>query len=208
MQFLQSLFPAPSRYPRPSLETRLAGPRVVLRMGEPSDWHNWKMLRELSRDFLTPWEPKWSPRALTYGFYCGVLRRHWRDWRRGTNYNFHIFLRPNSGKGTGALIGGIALNDIQRGIAQKGTMGYWLGQPYTGQGYMQEAAALVCDFAFSALRLHRVEASCLPHNEPSKNILRRLGFEEEGYARAYLEIDGRWQDHLLWGRTAPSPATG
>ena len=66
---------------------------------------------------------------------------------------------------------------------------------------MTEAARLVCSFAFETLRLHRVEASCLPHNEPSKALLRRLGFTEEGFAKSYLQIDGRWQDHLLWGQS-------
>jgi len=101
----------------------------------------------------------------------------------------------------GALIGGITLNDVQTGIAQKGTLGYWIGQPYAGQGYMAEAVDLVCDFAFRTLRLHRVEASCLPNNEPSKKLLARTGFEQEGYAKAYLQINGTWQDHILWGKT-------
>ena len=91
---------------------------------------------------------------------------------------------------------------MQRGVAQKATLGYWIGAPYAGRGYMTEATQLVCDFGFESLRLHRIEASCLPHNEPSKKLLQRLGFEEEGYAKAYLQIDGHWQDHVLWGKRA------
>ncbi|HEU0118363.1 MAG TPA: GNAT family protein [Alphaproteobacteria bacterium] len=103
------------------------------------------------------------------------------------------------------MLGGIALNDVQRGIAQKGTLGYWIGAPYANQGFMTEATQLVLDFAFYTLRLHRVEASCLPRNEPSKALLKRLGFEEEGYAKAYLQINGLWEDHVLWGRRSLRP---
>jgi ribosomal-protein-alanine N-acetyltransferase len=202
MWLLHSLPSFPSRAQRPSLDIRLMGPRVILRMGDPADWRNWRNLREMSRDFLTPWEPAWPDNAMTYGYFCGLLRRQWRDWRQGKAYAFQIFLHGNDGK-PGALIGGVTLNDVQRGIAQKGTLGYWIGKPYSGQGYMKEAVQLVCNFAFQTLRLHRVEASCLPHNEPSKKLLTGLGFEEEGYAKAYLQIEGKWQDHILWGKTKP-----
>ena len=200
MQLLSSLFVLPTRRPKPSIEARLQGERVILRAGEATDWRNWRNLREHSRGFLTPWEPAWPSNATTYGFFCGMLRRQWREWRDGKTYNFLIFLRDPERQGPGALIGGIALSDIHRGIAQVGTLGYWLGEPYTGHGYMREAAELVTLFAFETLKLHRIEASCLPHNEPSKNLLTRLGFEQEGYARQYLQINGFWQDHLLWGK--------
>jgi ribosomal-protein-alanine N-acetyltransferase len=257
MWHLRSLIQFPPRYPKPSLDTRLIGPRVMLRMGDVGDWRSWRNLRDLSRDFLTPWEPTWPDKAMTYGYFCGLLRRQWRDWRQGNAYAFQIFLHSRNvergldggaplplagGEGGGpgclppdpspaktkdlpsrgkskflqplpqgernytTLIGGITLNDIQRGIAQKGTLGYWIGKPYAGHGYMTEAVQLICDFAFQTLRLHRVEASCLPHNERSKNLLTRLGFEQEGYAKSYLQIDGKWQDHILWGKVPPGKA--
>ncbi len=179
------------------------GPRVMLRMGDPLDWKAWRTMREGSRAFLEPWEPSWPHNALTYNYFCGLLRRHWRDWRNGRAYSFLVFTHGDDGK-SGGLLGGIALNDIQRGIAQKGTLGYWMAERHAGQGYMTEAANLVCDFAFQTLRLHRVEASCLPRNEPSKKLLIRLGFEEEGFAKAYLQINGKWEDHLLWGKNVIS----
>lgn len=185
------------------LDTVLVGTHVVLRMGDAADWKEWRALRDISRDFLVPWEPSWPENGLTHSFYCGLVRRHWRDWRQGKAYTFLIFEKTSSGK-KGRLLGGIALNDVQRGISRKGTLGYWVGQPYAGQGIMTEAASLVCDFAFHTLKLNRVEASCLPHNERSKKLLQRIGFDEEGYAKAYLQINGQWQDHVLWGRTATS----
>jgi ribosomal-protein-alanine N-acetyltransferase len=169
----------------------------MLRMPEIGDWRAWHALRDLSQDTLKPWEPKWPAHALTYGYYCSLLRRTWRDWRSGKAYAFAIFARD---KQAPVLIGGVTLSDIQRAAAQKGTVGYWIGRPYTGQGYMTEALGLVCSFAFSQLKLQRVEASCLPKNEASKTVLQRCGFEEEGYAKAYLQINGQREDHLLWGK--------
>jgi ribosomal-protein-alanine N-acetyltransferase len=212
MQYLSSfLFTNPSpRYPRPPLDAVLVGKRVLLRVGDPEDWRSWRNIRETSRDFLIPWEPTWPTEALSYDCFCGQLRRHWREWRSGTGYSFQIFLLPDGtdpAQGTRFsaaknIIGGIALNDVARGIAQRGTLGYWIGQPFARQGYMTEAAQLVCDFAFNDLKLHRVEAACLPSNIPSKSLLRRLAFSEEGVAKDYLKINGKWENHLLWGKIA------
>lgn len=188
-----------TRWPRPSLDLRLIGERVTLRVGDPADWRAWREVRMASRDFLTPWEPSWAANGLTYDFFCGNLRRHWREWKSGTDYAFLVFSGNGQGGEHAQLIGSVALNDIQRGIAQKGTLGYWIGMPYAGQGLMTEAVGLVRDFAFTTLNLHRIEASCIPHNEPSKRLLERLGFEQEGFARSYLKINGHWEDHLLWG---------
>jgi ribosomal-protein-alanine N-acetyltransferase len=199
-QMVRPATPYRKLYPLPPLDLCLAGPNVALRMGDPSDWKDWRNLRDQSRHHLMPWEPTWPHNALAYGYFCGLLRRQWREWREGTAYNFLIF-RVDDEERMGALLGGITLNGIERGIAQKGTLGYWMGEPYTGHGFMSEAVGLVCDFAFDTLRLNRVEASCLPRNAPSKHLLQKLGFAEEGYARSYLQINGAWEDHLLWGKT-------
>lgn len=204
LNFLSSFFQLPDNRSNIPLDTRLIGPHIVVRMGNPSDWRSWRHIRDMSRSFLVPWEPIWPENGLSYNFFCGLLRRHWRDWRQGRAYSFLILLNGEKGR-EGVVIGGISLNDIQGGIAQKANLGYWIGRPFAGQGLMHEAAELVCDFAFNSLRLHRIEASCLPHNEPSKNLLKRLGFEEEGYAKDYLQIYGKWEDHVLWGRTSPRP---
>ncbi|MDD3028703.1 MAG: GNAT family protein [Alphaproteobacteria bacterium] len=169
----------------------------MLRLTEAEDWHAWRFLREQGRSYLEPWEPEWPSYALSYGHFCSLLRRSWREWRAGRGYAFSILLKQEP---LPILVGGITLNNIQYAAAQKGTVGYWMGQPYAGQGYMTEALGLVCDFAFSFLNLQRVEASCLPHNEASKTVLRHCGFEQEGYAKDYMQINGVRQDHLLWGK--------
>ena len=104
-----------------------------------------------------------------------------------------IFRTPDD-----ALLGGITLGNMRRGVAQCGTLGYWMGEKYAGKGLMTKAARALLRHAFLEMGLHRVEAACAPENERSRRLLERLGFEREGFARAYLLIDGAWQDHLLF----------
>ena len=191
-----------SRPASPPVTTRLTGTRVMLRLGLAEDWWAWRNLRSINRGFLTPWEPKWPDRALDHRIYTAQARRNWRDWRRGSAYAFLIFLAGDKGQPE-TLIGGISLTDIVRGSDNKATLGYWMGEAHTGRGLMTEAVALVCDFAFATLRLNRIEATCMPHNESSKAVLVKNGFTEEGFALKYLQINGRMEDHLLWGKTAP-----
>src|SRR5262249_12115313 len=91
------------------------------------------------------------------------------------------------------------LTNIRRGVAETGSLGYWIGERHARQGYMTEGLQLTLTFAFQRARLHRVEAACLPRNEPSRKLLAKCGFREEGHAREYLCIDGSWQDHVLVG---------
>jgi len=90
-------------------------------------------------------------------------------------------------------------HNVRRGVAETSSIGYWIGEKFARQGYMTEGLGLALKFAFERLRLHRVEAACLPHNVPSRGVLMKAGFREEGYAREYLCIDGKWQDHVLFG---------
>ncbi len=113
--------------------------------------------------------------------------------RQEVTYSFLIFRRVDD-----VLLGGITLSNLRRGVAQSATLGYWIGSPHGNQGYMTDSLASILEFAFSRIGLHRVEAACLPANEASRRLLLRSGFREEGYAREYLRISGRWQDHQLF----------
>lgn len=172
----------------------------MLRPPQATDWSEWARLRAESRDFLTPWEPTWSADELTRNAYRRRLRRYARDARDGFGYAFFIFERDSE-----ALLGGLTLSNVRRGVTQSASLGYWMGKVHAGRGIMSEAVGALLPFAFDELRLHRVEAACLPHNERSKGVLRRAGFSEEGYARQYLRIDGRWQDHVLFAMLAGDP---
>lgn len=191
----------------PYPDTRLTGERVVLRFPSPGDWRDWAELRAASRDHLIPFEPEWHEDALTETLYRRRLIRQARDWRLDLSRSFLIYLRGDKDE-TGPVIGGINLNNLCRGAAQFCSLGYWLGLPYLGHGYMHEAAGLLITHAFSHLNLHRINAATLTHNGRSIKMLRRLGFEEEGFAKAYIQINGKWQDHVLFGLTVDSYGGG
>lgn len=172
---------------------RIDGQSVFIRPGQPRDWQSWSEVREQSREFLVPWEPTWPPDALTRDAYVRRLRRQATEWRDDLSYTFLTFLQ-----GTEQVVGGIGLTNVRRGVAQMGSMGYWVGQAHARRGHTSEAARLMLSFAFGQLGLHRIEAACLPSNQASRGVLEKVGFTREGYARAYLRIDGKWADHILY----------
>jgi ribosomal-protein-alanine N-acetyltransferase len=169
------------------------GDGVTLRVPQMVDFPEWAALRELSRDFLTPWEPIWPADDLTRGAFRRRVRRYAEDLRTDQAYAFFIFRKADN-----ALIGGLTLANVRRGVAQAGSLGYWMGAPYAGRGHMTSAVYALIPFAFGPLRLHRLEAACIPSNVASIRLLEKTGFAREGVARQYLCINGLWQDHLLY----------
>jgi ribosomal-protein-alanine N-acetyltransferase len=172
---------------------RLERRRVYLRYPIQSDWSDWSVLRAESQAFLAEWEPTWAADALSRGAFRRRLRIYKSEMRQGVTYSFLILRNADD-----ALLGGITLSNLRRGVAQTATLGYWIGAPHARQGYMSEALLATIEFAFRRLGLHRVEAACLPANEASRRLLLSCGFQEQGYAREYLRINGRWQDHQLF----------
>jgi ribosomal-protein-alanine N-acetyltransferase len=178
----------------------IVGNGVLLRTPQMSDYAVWSSLREASRDFLTPWEPTWPADDLTRASFRRRIKRYSEDQRLDMAYPFFIFRKSD-----GALVGGLTLSNVRRGCAQAGSLGYWMGASFARQGHMTSAVAAVLPFAFATLRLHRVEAACIPANAASIRLLEKTGFRREGYARQYLCIDGIWQDHLLFARLRDDP---
>jgi ribosomal-protein-alanine N-acetyltransferase len=187
----------------PESSLTLNGRGVRLRAPRLRDYRAWATLRRQSHGFLQPWEPTWPEDDLDRNAYRRRLAAYSREIDAGAAYPFFIFRTADD-----ALVGGATLSNVRRGVAQMATLGYWMGQPYAGQGYMSAAMRPLIGFAFGGLGLHRVEAACLPENEASRRLLLKSGFREEGRARAYLKINGRWSDHLLFGVIATDWAAG
>ncbi|MBT9447773.1 MAG: GNAT family N-acetyltransferase [Hyphomonadaceae bacterium] len=179
---------------------RIDGKGVYLRHPEPRDYQEWSELREASRAFLTPWEPTWPDDDLSRGSFRYKLRRYAEDARDGRAYAFFIFNAEDN-----ALVGGATLSRVQRGVALSCSLGYWVGAPHQRRGYTSAGVRALARYAFDDLALHRVEAACQPDNEPSRSLLKKVGFTEEGFARAYLRINGDWRDHVLFGLVAGDP---
>ncbi len=175
-------------------QIQLSGSAVWLRPPEMDDWPVWADLRDRSRNFLIPWEPAWPVDSLTRSAWQRRLRRQYEEWRHDLGYSMLIFRASDH-----ALVGGLNLSNVRRGVSQMASLGYWIGEPYARKGYMTEAVSLMLTHAFDTLSLHRIEAGCLPTNLPSRTLLKKLQFREEGYARNYLRINGNWEDHVLFG---------
>jgi ribosomal-protein-alanine N-acetyltransferase len=180
----------------------IRGDGLYLRASEMRDYMEWAELREKSRSFLTPWEPLWPIDDLTRASFRYRVRRHAEEMARDEAYSFFIFREEDD-----ALMGGLSFGHVRRGVSQAATLGYWMGEPYAGKGHMTRAARAACAYAFEKRGFHRIEAACLPTNDPSKRLLERVGFKQEGYARSYLNINGQWRDHLLYAllETDPQP---
>ena len=172
----------------------------MLRMPQMSDFAAWAEVRETSRKFLTPWEPTWPSDDLTRPAFRQRLRRYAEDVRTDQAYPFFIFRTEDN-----ALVGGLALANIRRGVSQAGSLGYWTGAAHIRRGYMTAAVRALIPVAFDVLRLHRLEAACIPTNLASIRLLEKTGFRREGYARSSLCINGAWHDHLLYARLQSDP---
>jgi [ribosomal protein S5]-alanine N-acetyltransferase len=176
----------------------LMGPRVTLRAPRAGDYMAWRNLRRDSRDFLKPYEPRWSEADLSHRVYASRLKRGREEAKAGTDYSFFIFLRQ---EGREVLVGGLTLSNVRRRAAQFVNLGYWMGREHAGKGLMTEAVGVIIPFVFDTLGLHRIHAAFLPDNVASRRVLEKNGFKEEGFAEKYLQIDGKWCDHVLFGLT-------
>lgn len=167
--------------------------RMTLRPPVHGDFRKWAALRHESQDFLTKWEPTWMADHLTRKSF--TTRVYWaqRSITNGTALPLFLIRREDE-----AVLGAITLDHIRRGPAQAGMMGYWIGEVHARQGYMREAIKAVVHYAFDTLDMSRIEAGCLPENKPSRGLLESCGFKYEGVAQAYLQIDGRWRNHVLY----------
>ena len=172
---------------------RIDTERMILRPPQHTDFRAWSDLRRASAEFLQPWEPSWSADHLTRkGF---VNRVYWtnRSIQQGTAVPLFLVRRTDNG-----ILGAITLDNIRRGPAQAGTIGYWIGEEYARQGYMREALTAMVHYAFEVLGLSRLESACLPENKASRAVLERCGYKYEGVAQSYLQINGRWRNHVLY----------
>ena len=177
----------------------IVGDGLTIRCPQLTDHAEWRALRLKSRQFLTPFEPRWGETELSAKGFADRVRRNRRDASTGTEFSLLIFdhspRRP-------VMVGGMTLSNIRRRAAQNVTLGYWMAVDFAGKGIMTRAVALILPFVFDTLGLHRIEAACLPDNTASRRVLMSNGFREIGLAEYYLQINGEWRDHVLFALTA------
>lgn len=190
----------------PSLTTRLLTPRLVLRPPRTGDVTEIRRLLRANHEHLRPWNPApppgEDPSSITE-VSKAVLRQR-RDWKHGTSFVFMVAMRDRPER----LVGKIALNGVMRGAMHGAYLGYWMGADQQGKGLCTEGITAVLDFAFGSAGLHRIQAAIMPRNERSLRVIEKLSFRREGYAERYLQIAGKWEDHVLFARTREEHVPG
>jgi len=188
------------RSPRRAEVPELAGERVYLRPLTVDDWPAWRDVRARSRVWLETWEPRPETGAPDPVRDREAFRARCGAWERQRHfdaaYGFGLFLAD------GRFAGEVSLGSVQRGPFQMAYIGYWIDEPLAGQGYVPEAVVLVMRFAFETLGLHRLEAAIVPRNTASRRVAEKLGLRDEGTARGFLQIQGRYEDHVRYAITA------
>jgi [ribosomal protein S5]-alanine N-acetyltransferase len=175
-----------------------------------------------ARTVLTIPEPSAAPRVLDYfarnRARLEVVSPPWAEgffteeyWRRRLTVAREEFLADVSLRlymsrpGDDTIIGAVAFTQFFRVAWQRCILGYSIDAAHEGQGLLREALETSIAYVFDDLGFHRIEANYMPTNERSGNLLRRLGFTVEGYARDYLFLGDRWRDHVLTSKTNPAP---
>jgi [ribosomal protein S5]-alanine N-acetyltransferase len=148
-----------------------------------------------NREFLAEWEPVRDRSWFTLRAQLADIEAALADEAADRRYAFGVFRGDD-------LVGRITLNQVVRGVFQNAYLGYSIGRRWNGRGFATEAVRLALEHAFTEVGLHRVQAAVMPRNAGSIRVLEKNGFREEGYAVGYLCINGVWEDHRIFARTA------
>ncbi|WP_342563746.1 GNAT family protein [Paenibacillus sp. FSL R7-0345] len=166
---------------------------IYLSLLQPQDADALLELRLRNKEHHQPYEPLREADYYTQESQQLLISQRLSDSEHDRAYMFGIF------QADGQLIGQITLSNLVRGVAQYADLGYFIDYAIQGKGHMTAAVRLILEYAFRALALHRVQASILLHNDASRRVLEKNGFQAEGVARRYLKINGDWQDHRTYG---------
>jgi ribosomal-protein-alanine N-acetyltransferase len=170
--------------------------RLVVRTPKRGDGLEYARYYLENRDFLQPWSPTFRPEMFSERDWESSITVIQTQLRQGIAIRYGLFLKDR-------LVGVANLTDIKSSPLHSCVLGYTLCKDHQGLGLMREALQAIIGQAFSARNVHRITANYMPRNERSGRLLRHLGFQVEGYARDYLLIDGRWEDHVLTGLANP-----
>lgn len=182
--------------PPPRIETE----RLVLRLAGTEDAEAIARYFHDNRAHLAPSRPIVAEAFYTAPFWRTQADANLTEFREGRSVRLFVFPREEPAR----VVGNVNFTQIFRHPAHYCVMGYGLDQGHVGQGLMSEAVGAGVEYMFRAQRMHRVMANYVPRNERSGNLLRRLGFTVEGFARDYLLLNGRWEDHILTSRINPA----
>jgi ribosomal-protein-alanine N-acetyltransferase len=170
----------------------LKGQNIYIRLLTINDVNDLLQLEKNNQEFFQKYTMKRPSDYYTVDFQKDLINQKIEKAKNDTDYNFGIFKIDND-----ELIGTIGLFHVMRGPSQSAMVGYSLSKNHNGKGYTTEAVKLVLDYAFTTLKLHRIEAGVMPHNIGSIRVLEKAGFEKEGISKSNVKINGKWEDHQV-----------
>lgn len=153
-----------------------------------------------NKTYLTPFYPLWADGFFTEEYWQYQIENNFLEFINGQSLKLFIFTK----KKPTVIIGTVSFSNFVRGAAHFCYVGYSLAESQQGKGYMTEGLKAAIQYLFEVLNFHRVMANYMPHNRRSGNVLKRLGFVIEGYARDYLLINGQWEDHIMTSLINPN----
>lgn len=189
-----------------SWPVELVDGEIALRPVRLRDHKAWREVNQRNRSWLSPWEatvPPTLPGQLPTGrpTFRQMVRHVRGEASAGRMLPFTVFYR-------GRLAGQLTVAGISWGSMCSAHIGYWVDEAVAGRGVTPTAVALTVDHCFRTVGLHRVEICIRPENVPSRRVVEKLGFREEGLRPRYLHIDGAWRDHLVYALTAEEVPEG
>ena len=181
--------------------------RMTLRLLRETDRAEFVRAMTLSLAHLTPWWPRRPEGETVEQMFGSFLERGRGELAEGKGVRLIGFLDED-----GRMAGTFSLNNIARGVFQNADMGWSVMADCTGRGLATEGVRATLDYAFApepgGMALHRMQANVIPTNERSLKVARTCGFREEGLGRKLLQIDGRWQDHVMFAKLAEEHLVG
>lgn len=167
--------------------------RLLLRLASQEDIPVILNYYTENKIYLTPFYPAWADNFFTYEYWQKQVEKNIYGFIEDISLKLFVISKINQSK----IIGSINFSNFVRGTAQYCNLGYSIAETEQGKGYMSEGIEAAIKYVFQELNMHRIMANYMPHNQRSGNLLKKLGFVVEGYARDYLLINGKWEDHIL-----------
>lgn len=172
-------------------QTRYDSERLYLRILKPNYAGEVLEYYKRNHNFLTEWEPKRAKNFYTLSYQKDKLSSEYISFKENSMIRFWIFKKDDN-----KLIGNVCYSNIVMGNFKSCFLGYKLDKDEINKGYMTEAIKRTVDIMFEDFGLHRIEVNIVPKNSRSLKVMEKLEFEKEGFSKRYLEINGKWEDHV------------
>ncbi len=173
------------------MKTRLETDRMLLISLDSTDTEQFFDFLVRNKEYFRKWSAQYEENYFSVWYHRAWLESLEQEALNGTQVKFGVYYKTNPNR----IIGSVSLSNIIKGIFQSCFLGYRIDENETQKGIATESIKRVIEYAFDELKLHRIEANVMPSNAASIKVVEKLGFINEGLAKNYLKVNGKWEDH-------------